>query len=81
MHAHICDPSFDKDRDQVLERARNAGVNVIIAVGENLSDAHKNLELANISLSIKAIAELKDAAAEEVIAAVSENTERLYGEL
>lgn len=46
VHAHICDPSFDKDRDQVLERARNAGVNAIIAVGENLSDAHKNLELA-----------------------------------
>jgi Tat protein secretion system quality control protein TatD with DNase activity len=54
---------------------------VIIAVGENLSDAHKNLEPANISLSIKAIAELKDVAEEEVIAAVSENTERLYGEL
>jgi TatD DNase family protein len=46
VHAHICDPSFDKDRDQVLERARNAGVKAIIAVGENLSDAHKNLELA-----------------------------------
>ena len=81
VHAHICDPSFDKDRDQVLERARNAGVKAIIAVGENLSDAHKNLELANISLSIKAIAELKDVAEEEVIAAVSENTERLYGKL
>ena len=46
MHAHICDPGFDKDRAEVLERARKAGVDAIIAVGENLSDARKNLELA-----------------------------------
>ena len=45
-HAHICDPVFDKDRDEVLERARRAGVVAIIVVGENLADARKNLELA-----------------------------------
>ena len=45
-HAHICDPGFDKDRAEVLERARKAGVDAIIAVGENLSDARENLELA-----------------------------------
>ena len=45
-HAHICDPGFDKDRDEVLERARRAGVDAIVAVGENLADARKNLELA-----------------------------------
>jgi TatD DNase family protein len=38
-------------------------------------------EPANISLSLKAIAELKDINEEEVIAAVSENTEKLYGKL
>jgi Tat protein secretion system quality control protein TatD with DNase activity len=32
-------------------------------------------------LSIKAIAELKDVDEAEVIAAVSDNTERLYGKL
>jgi len=41
VHAHICDPAFDKDRAEVLERARKAGVDTIIAVGENLSDARK----------------------------------------
>lgn len=46
VHAHICDPGFDKDRAEVLERARKAGVAAIIAVGENLSDARKNLGLA-----------------------------------
>ncbi len=46
VHAHMCDPGFDKDRAAVLERARRAGVEAIIAVGENLADAAKNLELA-----------------------------------
>ena len=46
VHAHICDSAFDKDRAEVLERARAAGVAAIIAVGENFSDARKNLELA-----------------------------------
>jgi len=45
-HAHICDPAFDRDRAEVLRRARKAGVVAIIAVGENLADARKNLELA-----------------------------------
>lgn len=46
VHAHMCDPCFDQDRDQVLERARKAGIEAIIAVGESLDDAQKNLELA-----------------------------------
>ncbi|MGD9044595.1 MAG: TatD family hydrolase [Desulfobacterales bacterium] len=45
-HAHICDPGFDKDRAEVLARARKAGLDAIIAVGENLADARKNFELA-----------------------------------
>lgn len=42
----MCDPAFDKDRAAVLERARRAGVEAIIAVGENIADATKNFELA-----------------------------------
>ncbi|MEE8138801.1 MAG: TatD family hydrolase, partial [Thermoanaerobaculia bacterium] len=45
-HAHLCDPGFDPDRDAVLERARGAGVQWIVAVGETLVDAGRNLELA-----------------------------------
>jgi TatD DNase family protein len=45
-HAHICDPVFDEDRSEVLERAGAAGIAAIIAVGENLSDGHKNIDLA-----------------------------------
>ena len=57
-HAHICDPSFDGDRDAVLERARKAGVNAIIAVGENLTDARKNLALAKTYPMLKPTAGL-----------------------
>jgi TatD DNase family protein len=42
----MCDPVFDGDLDAVLEKARKAGIGAIIAVGENLTDARKNLELA-----------------------------------
>jgi len=44
-HAHIGDPVFDPDRDAVLKKAAAAGVGVVIAVGENLSDAGRNIEL------------------------------------
>jgi len=57
-HAHICDPGFDKDRAEVLERACRAGVDAIIAVGENLADAHKNLELSKTYPMLKPAAGL-----------------------
>ena len=57
-HAHICDPGFDRDRADVVERALRAGVTAIIAVGENLVDARKNLELAQKYPMIKPAAGL-----------------------
>jgi len=45
-HAHLCDPLFDPDRDGVLERAGSAGISAVIAVGEDLKDAERNLQLA-----------------------------------
>lgn len=45
-HTHLCDPVFDPDRSEVLRRAADAGIESIIAVAENLSDAKRNLELA-----------------------------------
>jgi len=46
-HTHICDVSFDPDREEVLKKAAGAGVGAIIAVGENLADARRNIELAD----------------------------------
>jgi TatD DNase family protein len=45
-HAHLCDPVFDRDREEVLERAKAVGIDAIVTVGENLTDARRNLELA-----------------------------------
>lgn len=45
-HAHIGDASFDVDRGEVLQRAADASVTAVIAVGENLDDARRNLKLA-----------------------------------
>ncbi len=45
-HAHLGSEAFNQDLPEVLERARREGVKGIIAVGETLKDAMKNLELA-----------------------------------
>jgi TatD DNase family protein len=38
-HAHLADPAFDADRDEVIARARAAGAAAIIAIGESLAAA------------------------------------------
>ena len=58
VHAHMCDPTFDDDRAHVLERARQAGVVSVIAVGEDLEDAHKNVALSGKYKKLKAAAGL-----------------------
>ena len=45
-HTHICDEAFHTDRADVLTRAAQSGIGPIIAVGENVADAEKNLALA-----------------------------------
>ena len=57
-HAHICDPVFDLDRAVVLDRAGAVGVTAIVAVGENLADARRNVELARSHPMLKPAAGL-----------------------
>ncbi len=45
-HAHLADPKFDKDRDEVIARAREAGVEYIVNVGYNLQNSRESVELA-----------------------------------
>jgi TatD DNase family protein len=45
-HAHLCAPEFTHDLSAVLSRARAAGVVAVVAVGETLADADRNLELS-----------------------------------
>ncbi|MGH7715745.1 MAG: TatD family hydrolase [Vulcanimicrobiaceae bacterium] len=45
-HAHLHDPSFDDDLDEVLRRAREAGVETIVTVGCDLDDSERAMLLA-----------------------------------
>jgi TatD DNase family protein len=45
-HAHIDLPEFNKDRDQVLERARQQGVRAVINVGLDAESSRKSLGMA-----------------------------------
>ncbi len=51
-HAHLCSEEFDKDLPHVLEQAKTAGVTGIVAVGENLKDAHRNLSLSRLDPTV-----------------------------
>ncbi|MFC1821517.1 TatD family hydrolase [Thermodesulfobacteriota bacterium] len=46
-HAHLDMKAFDKDRDQVLTRALEAGLSHIITIGIDLSSSRIALKLAN----------------------------------
>jgi TatD DNase family protein len=45
-HAHLADPAFDPDRDDVIARARVAGAAAIVAIGESLAAAARSREIA-----------------------------------
>jgi len=45
-HAHLMDPAFDGDRAEVLERARQAGVEALVLVGYDLASSRAAVELA-----------------------------------
>jgi TatD DNase family protein len=57
-HAHLGDAVFDGDRNDMLRRARNAGVGAVIAVGETLDDARANIALARAHPMVKPAAGL-----------------------
>lgn len=45
-HSHIHDDAFDADRDAVIERARAAGVEIILTLGVDAADSRRALALA-----------------------------------
>ncbi len=46
-HCHLQDEEFDKDRDEVVERSRRAGIAFAVTSSLNLADASKVLEIAD----------------------------------
>ncbi|HEX5471743.1 MAG TPA: TatD family hydrolase, partial [Lacipirellulaceae bacterium] len=45
-HAHLDQPEFDDDRDAVMDRAREAGIEHIIAIGISADTSAACVELA-----------------------------------
>ena len=45
-HAHLCSPQFDRDRDAVIRRAQDAGVEAIVEVGYDVENSRCAVELA-----------------------------------
>ena len=48
-HCHLDFNDFDKDRDEVIGRARKAGVGALIDVGSSVEGTRRAIELANSS--------------------------------
>ena len=46
-HAHVEDDKFDTDRDEVIQRAKAAGVTNIVAIGTTATNSAAVIELAN----------------------------------
>jgi TatD DNase family protein len=45
-HAHLADPVFDADRDEVIDRARLSGARAVVCIGESLAAAERAADLA-----------------------------------
>jgi TatD DNase family protein len=45
-HAHLADPAFDADRDEVIARARAAGAAAIVCIGESIAAAARARAIA-----------------------------------
>jgi TatD DNase family protein len=84
VHAHLCAPEFAEDLPAVLEAAAAAGVARVLAVGESLEDARRNLDLAGRFPMVRACAGLyptilDEAAADAMVAFIRDRRDRLVG--
>jgi TatD DNase family protein len=81
-HAHVHDPAFDPDRDAVVARARERGVDAIVTVGCDVEDSRRACETAETYGLTATVGihphEAKDAPAD--IAAAFDALRARYGE-
>ncbi|HEY2473292.1 MAG TPA: TatD family hydrolase [Candidatus Cybelea sp.] len=45
-HCHVHDRAFDADRDEIVARAREAGVRAMVTIGEDLEDSARAVDAA-----------------------------------
>jgi TatD DNase family protein len=46
-HCHLNDKKFDKDRDAVIQRAREAGVTAMVCIGYDMESSRRAVDIAN----------------------------------
>ena len=81
-HAHLADPSFDGDREEVIQRAVDLGVVAIVTVSETCADAVRTLSLASRHPLLKPAAGLYPTAldmdqVEEMVGLIHKERERI----
>jgi len=84
VHAHLCAPEFADDLPAVLDAAAAAGVARVLAVGESLEDARRNLDLAGRFPVVRVCAGLyptilDESAADAMVAFIREHRDGLVG--
>ncbi len=79
-HCHLDFPEFDRDRDEVIKRAKENGVGRIINVGSSISGSRKSLELSAKYPSVYSVvgihpheADSLDKNAEEIISELAKD--------
>jgi len=65
-HAHLDFESYDKDREEVIRSAKEAGVFKIINIGSSLDGCKKGIELANKYEEVYATVGIHPEAADEL---------------
>jgi TatD DNase family protein len=53
-HCHLQEPRFDKDRDAVIQRAREAGVSTLVVIGYDMKASRLGVNLAESAESVYA---------------------------
>lgn len=76
-HAHIDFPEFDPDREAVLQRAADAGITRIIAIGTDLDSSRKVLELSETHPNVFAVVGWHPGQADEAPDDIREELRRL----
>ncbi|MEG3072406.1 MAG: TatD family hydrolase [Peptococcaceae bacterium] len=46
-HAHLNDKAYNEDREEMIQRARQAGVNLIVNIGFDLTSSRESIDLAD----------------------------------
>src|SRR5688500_14696786 len=87
-HCHLDEPAFEADRDDVIERARQAGVVAMLTIGTTAESSEKAVRLASghhavfaaVGIQPNYVAEEKPADWEKIVSLASDERVVAIGE-